>query len=179
MCKLLNKYFQVLHFKFHFAITLLPSTIVRFPQPHPPTSSFPTCRWKLLISHCRCCTWQNSTSGTCSCTARCACSGACCNPGRSTSHYNCLCGSRCRCTVCPVFLCFPWLCPLHSSWASAPGTPGPCPWVSGSPEPLWAAGRRVGGAARPGRALLELHHCSVPSAGNQSLWTLAGWSSRS
>lgn len=37
MCKLLNKYFQVLHFKFHFVITLLSSAIVRFPQlPMPP-----------------------------------------------------------------------------------------------------------------------------------------------
>lgn len=39
MCKLLNKYFQVLHFKFHFVITLLSSAIVRFPPaPNAPAS---------------------------------------------------------------------------------------------------------------------------------------------
>lgn len=177
MCKLLNKYFQVLHFKFHFVLTLLSSAIVRFPQL--PIPRIPTCRWKLRISRCTCCTWQNSTSGTCSCTARCACSGACCSPGRNTSHYNCLSVSRCRCTVCLVFLYFPWLCPLHSSWVSAPGRPGLCLWASGSPETLWAAGRRAGGAARPWLALLALRRCSVPSAGTLSLWTWAGWSSRS
>lgn len=181
MCKLLNKYVQVLHFKFHFVITLLSSSIVCLLQPLPwcPTSLFPTCKWKLLISHCTCCTWRNSTSGTCSCTARCACSGACCSPGRSTSRYNCLCGWRCRCTACPVFPCFLWPCPLRSSLANAPGTLGLCPWAFGSPGPLWAGGRRAGGAARPGPALLEPRHCNVPSAGNRSLWTSAGWSSRS
>lgn len=35
MCKLFNKYFQVLHFKFHFIITLLSSVTVRLPQPLP------------------------------------------------------------------------------------------------------------------------------------------------
>lgn len=175
MCKLLNKYFQVLHFKFH----LLTFRHCPFPPASSPSSSSPTCRWTLLISRCMCCTWRSSTSGTCSCTARCGCSCACRAPGRSTSCYNRPCGWRCRCTVVPAFPCFPWPCPPRSSWANAPGTPGPCPWASGSPEPLWVAGRRVVGVARPGPAPPERPRCSAPSAGDPALWTWAGWSSRS
>lgn len=162
MCKMLNKYFHVLLFIFyiHFVLPLI-------------------CKWRPPIFRCTCCTWQSSTSGTCSYIAILSYTGECWTLAHSTSHCTrpSLLMSHYRAS--PVSPCSLWPCPLHSSLGSAPGTPGLCLWVSGSLVPVWDAGMRAVWDEKPGPAPPAPLRCSALSAGSRSLWTWEVWSSMS